>query len=297
MTPRSRQQRRGIRPGATRHALAGAVRIVGGLTLVLLSACGLTESPPLDAVARVGDGWVTLESFDRYLQRTAGEDADELSSAVLSKLLDRFLEEELLARLAVDRGLVEPGVPRRRAVDRLLREQPASEPGWEEVERYYREHGEEFERAERVRLRQILFEEQEAVERALAELKEGADFDEVARRYSRDSTGETGGVQGELARDDLPPLFADTIFALEPGEVSDVVEAEYGFHLFQVMERLPAEVLALEVVEDEIRRRLKERAADRHLDHLVQEARNRYPVAIQTRNLPFDYQGSFDEMS
>ena len=105
--------------------------------------------------------------------------------------------------------------------------------------------GEEFERPERVRLRQILLDDPEAVERALAELKEGAEFDQVARRYSRDSTGETGGVQGELSRDDLPPLFADTIFALEPGEVSDVVEAEYGFHLFQVMEQLPAEVLAL----------------------------------------------------
>lgn len=261
--------------------------------LVLVAACA--EPPPPDAVARVGESWVSVGGFDVYLERTAGEDAGDLSSEVLSKLLDRYLEEEMLARLAVERGLAEPGDPHRRAIDRLLSAEPPPEPSGEEIEGYYREHRDDYARAERVRLRQILVEDRETVERALEELRSGKDFGEVARRYSRDSTGETGGVQGELSRDELPPMFAETIFALEPGEVSDIVEAEYGFHLFQVMERLPAEVLPLELVEDEIRRRLRERSADRRLDRLVEEARNRYPVEVQIRNLPFDYRGSFHD--
>ena len=268
---------------------------VAGL-LALAVAC--TEPPPPDAVARVGESWVSADGFEIYLERTAGDDAGELSSEVLSKLLDRYLEEEMLARLAVERGLAQPEDPHRRAIDRLLWDEPPPEPSSADVERYYREHRDDYQRAERVRLRQILVEDRETVQRALEELRAGEDFGEVARRYSRDSAGKTGGVQGELSRDELPAMFADTIFELEPGEVSDIVEAEYGLHLFQVMERLPAEVLSLELVDEEIRRRLRERAADARLDRLVKEARNRYPVQVQIRNLPFDYQGSFyDETS
>jgi len=264
--------------------------------LALAVACA--EPVPPDAVARVGESWVSADEFEIYLERTAGDDAGDLSSEVLSKLLDRYLEEEMLARLAVERGLAEPGDPHRRAIDRLLRTEPPPEASPEEIERYYREHRDDYERAERVRLRQILVEDRETMERALEELRGGEEFGEVARRYSRDSAGEAGGVQGELARDELPAVFAETIFELDPGDVSDIVEAEYGYHLFQVMERLPAEVLPLELVDEEIRRRLRERAADARLDRLVEEARNRYPVEVQIRNLPFDYRGSFhDETS
>lgn len=259
--------------------------------LAALGAC--SEPPPRDAVAEIADRWVTQDRFELYLERAAGDDAGDLPSEVLSKILDRFLEEELLIRMAEERGISTATEPRRRIIERLLRETGDAEPSAEAVEAYYRQHLEDYERPERVRLRQILVEEREVVERALEELRSGASFAEVARRYSRDSMGESGGVQGELGRQDLPPMFAQTIFALEPGEVSSAVEAEYGFHVFQVIERLPAEVLPLEAVEDEIRRLLREQAADERLDRLVDEARNRYPVDVYVRNLPFEYRGKF----
>lgn len=280
------------RPTALRPPIWPAIP---ALAWVLALALGCAEPPPSDAVARVGGDWVRMERFDLYLDHTAGIEAGELSSEVLSKILDGFLEEELLTRLAVERGVAQPDDPHRYAIERLLASEAESEPTREEIEGYYREHRPDYRRLERVRLRQILVEDRDTVERAMTELRGGTDFAEAARRFSRDSTGETGGIQGELARDDLPPVFAETIFALEPGEISRILEAEYGFHIFQVTERLPAEVLPLELVEDEIREQLLEEAADRHLDRLVEEARNRYPVEVYTHNLPFDYRGSFDE--
>lgn len=265
------------------------------LSGVLALAIGCAEPPPPDVVARVGEEWVSMERFDVYLEHTAGTEAGDLSSEVLSKILDRFLEEELLTRLAVEREVAQPGDPHRYAIERLLASEPKSEPTREEIERFYQENLAEYRRPERVRLRQILVEDRETVERAMAELRRGIEFADAARRFSRDSAGDTGGVQGELARDDLPPVFANTIFALEPGEISGIVEAEYGFHIFQVTERLPAAVLPLDLVEDEIRRHLQEQASDRNLDRLVEEARNRYAVEVHTHNLPFDYRGSFDE--
>jgi parvulin-like peptidyl-prolyl isomerase len=164
------------------------------------------------------------------------------------------------------------------------------------VEAWYAAHRDEFRRPERVRLRQILVETRQQAESLRARILAGADFAAVAAAASEDpDVGATAGFQGELYRGDLPPAFADLIFELEPGQVSEVVEAEYGFHLFEVSERLPAETLPLEAVRDDVERRLLQEAADRRLTALAEEARRRYDVAVWDRNLPFNYRGVYGD--
>ena len=144
-----------------------------------------------------------------------------------------------------------------------------------------------------MRLRQILTADRKAAEEARRQIAAGTPFEEVSRRLSRGPRADGGGVQGELARGDLPPSFADLIFALKPGEVSRVVPAEYGFHLFQVIEREPAEVVPLAAARGEILAKLRQQRADQLLRSLVQEARSHYNVKVYERNLPFAYQGSY----
>jgi parvulin-like peptidyl-prolyl isomerase len=209
------------------------------------------------------------------------------------------LDERLLARLAADRGLArasaapEPAGQERRVIDALLADGLRQEPGAAEVARYYQAHREAFARPERVRLRQILTADRKAAEEARREIAAGTPFEEVSRRLSRGPRADGGGYQGELARGDLPPSFADLIFALKPGEVSPVVPAEYGFHLFQVTAREPAEVVPLGAAREEILGRLRQQRADQLLRSLVQEARSHYNVRVYERNLPFAYQGSY----
>ena len=100
-----------------------------------------------------------------------------------------------------------------------------------------------------------------------------------------------GGIQGELSREDLPPAFAQVIFALDAGGVSEIVPADYGFHVFKVLERLPAEQLPLVEVEDEIRSRLRRERSEANLDTLLAAAHDRYDPRVYQRNLPFNYQG------
>jgi peptidyl-prolyl cis-trans isomerase C len=144
-----------------------------------------------------------------------------------------------------------------------------------------------------VRLRQILVEDRAAAERAWREIAAGADFAQVARRDSKEPRAAFGGDQGELSRADLPPAFAETIFALAPGEVSEIVAADYGFHLFQVVRRLPAQELTLAEAEPEIRSLLARSNAEGRLSELVGEARDRYNPAVYVRNLPFNYVGRY----
>jgi parvulin-like peptidyl-prolyl isomerase len=111
-------------------------------------------------------------------------------------------------------------------------------------------------------------------------------------RLSPASEAPAGADQGILAREELPPAFADLIFDLKEGEPSSVVPAGYGFHVFQVVRRLPAEELSLAAAADSIRADLRRAAADAELAALGREARTRYTVAVYDQNLPFNYRGT-----
>ena len=270
--------------------------------IVLLAACQRSAPPPPDAVARIGDAEVRYAEFERYVALNVGEPGGVLGSDVLSELFDQFLDERLLERLAADRGLVRASASSlqggqrgqaRQAIDALLEKDLRQEAGDAEIARYYQAHRQDFARPERVRLRQILTADRKAAEEARRQIAAGTPFEEVSRRLSRGPRADGGGVQGELARGDLPPSFADLIFALKPGEVSPVVPAEYGFHLFQVTEREPAEVVPLAAARGEILAKLRQQRADQLLRSLVQEARSHYNVKVYERNLPFAYQGSY----
>jgi len=266
------------------------------ISVLPLAGCRRQPPPAPDAVARIGGEDVRYADFEGYLKRSVGDTEGVLASDVLSQLFDQFLEERLLVRLALDRKLVREArgaVGQRAATEALLADGLKQEAGEPEIARYYQDHRQDFARPERVRLRQILTEDRATAERALKEIAAGADFQEVARRLSRDPAAAAGGYRGELTREDLPPSFAEVIFGLKPGEVSRLVPAEYGFHIFQVTDREPAQVIPLEAARPEILGKLRQQRADRLLQSLVQEARTRYNVAVYERNLPFDYEGSY----
>lgn len=267
-----------------------------GLGLVILmAACQRTAPPPPDAVARIGETDVRYPEFEGYVARTVGDSGGVLGSDVLSELFDQFLDERLLARLAAGRGLVKAGASPRQSMDALLADGLRQEPSAAEIARYYQAHRPAFARPERVRLRQILTEDRKAADQALQEIAAGRPFEEVARRLSRDPSADSGGYQGELTRGDLPPSFADVIFGLKPGEASRVVPADYGFHIFQVVEREPAQVVPLDAARGEIVSRLRQERADGLLRSLVRDARSRYNVKVYERNLPFGYEGIYSE--
>ena len=273
-----------------------ASRLLPALLLAGFACQQAEPPPPPDLVARIGPEEIRYGRFEEYVKRTAGDGETVLAGDVLSQLFDQFLDEELLVRLAVDRGQARDATSaaaRRRAIDALLAAELEKDPSPEEIAAYYQTHRKDFARPERVRLRQILTQDRASAESALHDLSGGADFAQVARRLSGDAGAASGGFQGELSRADLPPAFAEVIFTLQPGEVSRLVPAEYGFHIFQVVSRSPAEVVPLEQARGEIAERLRQERADRALAQLVGEARRRYNVQIVERNLPFEYRGSY----
>jgi parvulin-like peptidyl-prolyl isomerase len=273
--------------------MSNRARSASGLAAALVWAACQRPPQPVgpDVAAHIDADAVGYGEFANYLSRTVGGSEGELSAEVTSELFDQFLDELLLARLARDRGLVAAATAPRLATDALLRRYAPAAPRDREIADFYRLHRAEFARPERVRLRQLLTQDRARAESARREIVAGADFDAVARRLT---PALQTGLQGELSRADLPPALVDVIFSLREGEVSTVVPESYGFHVFQVVARLPGEVAPLETVREEIRARLRQASADRTLRVLVQQARARYNVTVYEGNLPFRYGGYYE---
>ena len=259
---------------------------------LLLSSCGGDSLPAPHIVAQIEDQQVRYSEFEMYLQENSVDSGLALASDVLSELFDQFLDEELLRRVAVERGLIAQTDTRRTAVRALVGELEAGTLPVERVTAYYRDHGHDFELEEGVRLRQVLVEDRATAEEVHRRMLAGVPFEEVLGDSELNSSA-LWGDEGELSSGDLPPVLADTIFGLEPGEVSEIVAADYGFHIFQVVERLPPEQMGLARAEERIREILRRELVDGGLEELVAEARERYNVQVFRRNIPFNYAGAY----
>lgn len=105
-------------------------------------------------------------------------------------------------------------------------------------------------------------------EEALSELREGADFATVARRFSEDpATRERGGELGWFRRGRFVPAFERAAYALRPGQVSGIVETSFGYHIIKIdrvrgPERLARHILVRPELSSEALARTRERAQD-----------------------------------
>jgi len=268
-------------------------RSLAVLALAALAACASPPLPGTDVLGRIGGEDVRYAEFARYLRANLGESGGSLESEALSGMLDQFVTERLLARLALERKLVRPGVAAASAVEALLAAEPEAPLTDSAIAAYYAAHAGDFRVPEQVELLGLRCDDRAAAERALRELAGGATFASVARRLSSGPTAAEGGELGTLAHDDLPADLADRIFALRPGEPSPPLATEEGFQIFEIARRIPEHVRPLAEVHEQILRHLGGARADRAYARLVEEARSRYAVQVFDRNLPFVYRGKF----
>jgi peptidyl-prolyl cis-trans isomerase D len=117
----------------------------------------------------------------------------------------------------------------------------------DELQRFYRRHLDRFEVAEQVHARHILLtvpgdapakdrqHQREQAEKLLAQARQGADFAELARKHSQDpGSAVKGGDLGFIRRGTMVPSFEQAAFALPAGQISEVVESPFGYHLIRV---------------------------------------------------------------
>jgi peptidyl-prolyl cis-trans isomerase C len=83
-------------------------------------------------------------------------------------------------------------------------------------------------------------------------------FSILARRFSKDKTGSSGGDLGDIYRGQTIPAFEKAAFNVETGGISDVVETDFGYHIIYVAGRQEARAITFEEARDSINKDLKE---------------------------------------
>jgi hypothetical protein len=261
------------------------------LMIGLVLGCDRSVAPA-DRVAEVNGEPIPYAAFEEFLARNSVSGLGVLGSDVLSSLLDQFLDERLLCRLAADR-LGEVDVRDARSAAEALLGETVVQPDMGTVTAYYRRNRASFDLPERVYLRQLLFTERSVAERIRQRWASGAQYADILDEVAAVETAHAG-EEGVFARTELPPAFADLLFGLADGTVSEVLPADYGLHVFQVVRHHPAGIAPIAEVADEINDVLIDQRRQEALAQLVAEARERYNVRVFERNVPFNYQGEFD---
>jgi len=151
----------------------------------------------------------------------------------------------------------------------------------EEISTYYEENKEIFFEPEKRKIRHILVEDKEEAQKILNQLNDGmVDFENLAREKSICPSSEQGGDLGYIRRGQMVQEFETAAFSLEIGEMSDIVETEYGYHIIKCEDITEEHQPSLEEAREDIENVLKSQKQNAAIEALVTRLREDSDVII-----------------
>jgi len=178
---------------------------------------------------------------------------EEFASALETRgLTEESLKDEIRTGLSIE-SMLEGEINERITVTK------------DEIEQFYSDNPDFFERQESVTASHIIVtvdeddgedekeKAREKIEAIRQEIVDGADFAEVAREKSEGPSAPSGGSLGSFTRGQMVGPFEEAAFSLQPGELSDIVLTEFGYHIILVEDRSPAALQPIEEVSPQIR--------------------------------------------
>jgi peptidyl-prolyl cis-trans isomerase D len=211
---------------------------------------------------------VVALTADRFRDQVAVTDADVAAYYEMHKEDYRIGEQRKVKMLVLDRELAQAKT--------IV---PAAD-----VQRFYNDSIAQYQTPEQIRASHILLNtagKDEATVRKQAEdiLKQaraGADFAALATKFSEDEGSKVnGGDLDYFSRGRMVPEFEAAAFALQPGQISDLVKSQYGFHIIKVVDKKPAVTRTFDEVRPQIEEQLKAQRTDQQLTARATELASR----------------------
>ncbi|MFC1515428.1 peptidylprolyl isomerase [Thermodesulfobacteriota bacterium] len=152
-----------------------------------------------------------------------------------------------------------------------------------EIKAYYDSYTSLFWEPEQIRVSHILIkvndetdeiqvsEARNRIETIRKSLAAGEDFASLAMAHSQCPSTVNGGDLGYIHRGQMTRPFDKAAFDLAPGEVSDIVETQFGYHLIKVFDRIPDSIIFFEDARDRIARHLRNAEVQRQLNQYIEE--------------------------
>jgi parvulin-like peptidyl-prolyl isomerase len=145
----------------------------------------------------------------------------------------------------------------------------------------------------RAKVRQLLLGTATEAQEVRQRLDQGEDFIALSQQVSRVPNAASGGDLGFLSQGSLPAELDEVIFALEAGEISQPVQGPSGFHIFQVLEIVPAGPPARSEVEGVVIRELRQEGARVFIRECIADLADEVGVTLEEDRLWFRYDGRY----
>ncbi len=251
----------------------------GAFLLLLPAISSAAEDDP--AIAEVNGRTIHQSDLDAAYEQLPQQYRQVPRQAIAGPLRDRLIDDELLREEAERSRLQDdPGVQREmeRARARVLRnaylQRLIDKASTEDKLRatYEAMKKEPGFAVEEAHLRHILVPTEEEAKKIIAQLDSGADFVELAKKYSTGPSAKKGGDLGFVTKDALVPEFSAVAFSLEPGTYTrKPVKTRFGWHVIYMVEKR-TKVPSFEEVQDKVRERAARQAIEAELERLRKDA-------------------------
>jgi peptidyl-prolyl cis-trans isomerase C len=126
---------------------------------------------------------------------------------------------------------------------------------------------------EEVRARHILVDSEDEAKALLDQIKGGADFATIAKEKSKDPGAAEGGDLGYFTKDQMVPEFAEVAFKMYPGQLSNPVKTQFGWHIIKVEDKRTKQPPEFEKVKDQIEAYLARKSQSEFISKLRQSAK------------------------
>ncbi|MGB5984904.1 MAG: peptidylprolyl isomerase [Desulfobacterales bacterium] len=209
---------------------------------------------------------------------------DKRYAALKQRFGDEAKYEESIKAMGLTDSGIQEMITRSLVIETLIETQVTAniEVKEEEKKAFYEENPSFFKQPEQVQARHILIkmdenadeqtqqEARKAIEMVQEKVKAGEDFTELAKTHSQGPSNTKGGDLGFFGKGQMVKPFEDAAFAMQPGEVSDIVQTRFGYHLIKVTDRREASVQPYEEASEKIDQYLNQQKSKQAFDTFME---------------------------
>jgi len=274
------------------------IRALKSVEKQITASGGLSQDNINQVVKSVLANILNTETLITKAKKVGVSANEEDVAKALEAIKKRFPDEVAYQKQLKDTGLTEKDVKTnivnnlcvRALLDKEVISKVKVDPA--EVKKYYDTNQAQFDKGERVRASHILVkfdphtttDKERAAAKAKIEdiqkkLKDGADFAELAKKES-DDTGSAvrGGDLGFFQRGAMVPPFETAAFKAKPGEITGIVESQFGYHIIKVFEKKSAGLVPFDEAKKEIETQLKRKLMNTKVRSYVEQVKKELKV-------------------
>lgn len=278
----------------------GKYIILGILMLLVISMVGCTKG---EVVAKVNNESITKdELYDAMVKQYGVESLEALISDKIVKLevekqkikvSDEEIESQIneikeyyggeeafnqaISYYGITLDDIKNDMRTNIEIKKLL--EPSITISEEDIASFFEQNKTMLDQKEQVHARHILVDTKEEADEVKSKLSKGEDFNKLAEEYSLDTANKSsGGDLGFFGRGEMVSEFEEVAFSLKPGDISEPVKTDFGYHIIKVEEKKEAKEATLEEHKEEIRSNLVDQKIPEAYQTWYQEKLSEYKV-------------------